>query len=74
MLQVIEANAVHYGLKLNRSKCEAKVLGEDGAATRSDDGTSMSHSDAAKYLGCSIYASGDTGKELGRRLGDAART
>lgn len=34
----------------------------------------MAQPDSAKYLGCHICMAGEVGKELGRRLGGAART
>lgn len=74
MLQVIEVHAVHDRLKLNRSKCEAIALEEDLANIRFDDGTGMAQPEAAKYPCGSIYAPGGMRRELGRRLGDAART
>lgn len=55
-LRAIEPNAVHYGLRLNRSKCEAVAMEEEGANIRFDDGTEVAQTDAAKYLGCHTYA------------------
>lgn len=48
-------------------------MGEPGTEVRFDDGTGLAQPPSAKCLGCHIYSSGDVGKELGRRLGDAAR-
>lgn len=62
VLQIIEINATHFGLRLNRGKCEVLMFGEPGAEVRFDDGTGMAQPQSAKYIGCQIYASGDVGK------------
>lgn len=72
VLRNIELSAVHHRLKLNSAKCEAMVMGEDGASIRFDDGAGVAQPDVAKYLGRHICATQDVGKELGRRLGGAA--
>lgn len=74
VLHVIEANVVHDGRKLSRSRCEAVVGGEPEAAIRFKGGTGMAQPSAVKYLGSSVYASGDVRELLGRRLGGAACT
>lgn len=69
VLQTIEPNAVHRRLKLNRIKCEKVVMGEAGADIRLEIGTGLAQFQAAKHVGCDIYASRDVGKELGAGWG-----
>lgn len=73
-LRVVELDAVHYGLKLNRSKCAAILFDDPGSTIRFEDDTGVAQPDSAKHLGCYLYSMGDVGKELGRKLAEATRT
>lgn len=57
VLRLVQQEAVHYALRLHRSKCEAIALREPWAEVRFEDGAVVAQPAAAKYLGCHAYAS-----------------
>lgn len=73
LLRIVELSTVHDGLRLNRSKCEAIVLGEDGAIMRFEDGTGLAHPESGEVPRLLHVRDGVHGADLGRRLGGAAR-
>ena len=66
-LKSIEDEGSKYGLKLNKTKCEALYTGAQ-SNIRFADGTPIKTKESATYLGCNIHQEGNIPRELSQRI------
>ena len=73
LLARIEQEGARYGMKLNKTKCEALCI-RGGDRIRFGDGMLVPRCDECKYLGCLINDKGDPRREVNKRISECFLT